>query len=995
MVSVLFGQNVVPWQHQKSLLIFFVLLVFCSIMAWGKAAHAAVNITQPTTENANMSVGWYALNNSDGTAPQYAWKQSAGPTVTLGGVNTNVVTFQPPKVTVDTPLTFELTVTNNNEITSKRTVTVTVKTINVLPIANAGAAQSVNENTAVTLDGSASKDSDGTITQYAWKQTAGPTVTLMGATTAKPTFTAPNVAADTSLTFELTVTDNNGATAKSTVVITVKNVNASPTANAGPAQSVNENTAVTLDGSASKDSDGTITQYAWKQIAGPTVTLTGATTAKPTFTAPTITVDTALTFELTVTDNSKATAKSSVIITVKNINVAPVANAGAAQSVNENTKVTLDGSASKDSDGTITQYAWKQTAGPTVTLTGATTAKPTFTAPNVAADTSLTFELTVTDNNGATAKSTVVITVKNVNASPTANAGPAQSVNENTAVTLDGSASKDSDGTITQYAWKQIAGPTVTLTGATTVKPTFTAPNVAADTSLTFELTVTDNNGATAKSTVVITVKNVNIPPEPKNTTFCSKAVKSVLFKETFDDSVIDSTKWNVDETGGSVLLKDGKISVSGVDSSRFPVIQTINNPFPTSGNFSFYCKAKYNQIGKNGTGACVAVQKMIENGSSAFTYDWGNALVMWADNQDIMWFVANSSQMLFKGTNPSDSISHEYETCVIGSQIIGYRDGIKVGEATLPANWQFPTKIWLGNPVLGSAGYLWSTFDTDTIEVRQLEDGLYPTGWIQNPSTSHYYKVLNNCGNWEQCETAAQAEGAHLVVIKNQAENDWITSTFNLTSSLTGYWIGYTDKNQEGLWKTVTGDIPIYTHWSPGQPDNYCNSKDEDYAHLISSNQLYTSLGYWNDLPIDKCSEAGTYWEITQAIIERTTVPTDTNNNDSFNTGSFTVQANDEIGKIFTIPAGRTQCTFNATGIWDECCTVSDANGTGYFHNSSALPSSPIGALIMRRANGTYEFAGTSATKSLMAGENVNFLFNDIAYGDNHGSQLVSWSCH
>ena len=99
---------------------------------------------------------------------------------------------------------------------------------------------------------------------------------------------------------------------------------------------------------------------------------------------------------------------------MKNINVAPVANAGAAQSVNENTKVTLDGSASKDSDGTIAQYAWKQTTGPTVTLTGATTAKPTFTAPIITADTALTFELTAKDNDGATAKDTVVITVKNV-----------------------------------------------------------------------------------------------------------------------------------------------------------------------------------------------------------------------------------------------------------------------------------------------------------------------------------------------------------------------------------------------------------------------------------------------------------------------------------------------------------------------------------------------------------------------------------------------------
>ncbi len=323
MVCLLSSQGVVQRPRQKILLLFFTLLFLGGLNAWGTTAQAAAS----PTENANLSVGWYALNNSDGITPQYAWKQSAGPIVTLGGANTNVVTFQPPKVMVDTPLSFELTVTNNNQITAKRAVTVMVTSINLPPIANAGSAQSVNENIAVTLDGSGSKDSDGTITAYAWKQTAGSSVTLSGATTAKPTFTAPTVTADTPLTFELTVTDNNGATAKSTVVITVKNVNAPPIANAGSAQTVNENSPVTLDGSGSKDSDGTITAYAWKQTAGSSVTLNGATTAKPTFTAPSVTVDTPLTFELTVTDNNGATAKSTVTITVKNVNAPPTANA--------------------------------------------------------------------------------------------------------------------------------------------------------------------------------------------------------------------------------------------------------------------------------------------------------------------------------------------------------------------------------------------------------------------------------------------------------------------------------------------------------------------------------------------------------------------------------------------------------------------------------------------------------------------------------------------
>lgn len=65
------------------------------------------------------------------------------------------------------------------------------------------------------------------------------------------------------------------------------------------------------------------------------------------------------------------------------VNTAPVASAGAAQSVVTNAVVTLDGSKSSDVNGDPLSYAWTITgkpAGSTVALTNATSAKPTFTA---------------------------------------------------------------------------------------------------------------------------------------------------------------------------------------------------------------------------------------------------------------------------------------------------------------------------------------------------------------------------------------------------------------------------------------------------------------------------------------------------------------------------------------------------------------------------------------------------------------------------------------
>ena len=93
---------------------------------------------------------------------------------------------------------------------------------------------------------------------------------------------------------------------------------------------------------------------------------------------------------------------------------------------------------------------------------------------------------------------------------PNAVAGADQIVKEGSTVTLNGSESRDPNGVILSYSWSQI--PTshfITLSGADTPVWSFNAPRVSADTTLTFELTVTDSNGLTDKNTVNVLVKHI------------------------------------------------------------------------------------------------------------------------------------------------------------------------------------------------------------------------------------------------------------------------------------------------------------------------------------------------------------------------------------------------------------------------------------------------------------------------------------------------------
>lgn len=376
-------------------------------------------------------------------------------------------------------------------------------TVNVSPVARAGAMQSVLLNQPVQLDGSASTDANNDVLTYKWAwltKPAGSLAAFDDATSVKPVFTA-----DRKGVYIVTLEVNDGKLTSQSAMntITVSETNAPPVANAGLNQSVVMGATVTLDGRDSSDANREdVLTYKWF-LSRPDATRIVLTGVRPTF-AANLAGDYVAT--LIVNDGLLDSEPVSVRVAVAapTVNAPPVAAAGPAQNVITASLVTLDGSTSTDANRDALTYKWafvKLPDGSSASLTGALTAKPTFTADAAGI---YVVSLVVNDGKVNSDVSVVVVTALVPNVAPIANAGTEQAVTVGALVNLSGSASTDANGDPLTYKWALTSMPTgsrAVLTGEATMAASFT-PDVVGIFVAT--LTVNDSRGGSSIATVPI-----------------------------------------------------------------------------------------------------------------------------------------------------------------------------------------------------------------------------------------------------------------------------------------------------------------------------------------------------------------------------------------------------------------------------------------------------------------------------------------------------------
>ena len=117
---------------------------------------------------------------------------------------------------------------------------------------------------------------------------------------------------------------------------------------------------------------------------------------------------------------------------------------------------------------------------------------------------------------------------------------------------------------------------------------------------------------------------------------------------------------------------------------------------------------------------------------------------------------------------------------------------------------------------------------------------------FIGQSDSSRYYlsdESYNPPSGWDDQELFAQSHGGHLADIHSLEENQFIFD--NVTTSgidiVDGYWLGFSDYEEEGTWTWTSGAPVTFTAWLPYEPNN-TSSIGEHWAHMVLDQPK------WND---------------------------------------------------------------------------------------------------------------------------------------------------
>ncbi|MBI1909705.1 MAG: hypothetical protein HYS22_06005 [Deltaproteobacteria bacterium] len=297
---------------------------------------------------------------------------------------------------------------------------------------------------------------------------------------------------------------------------------------------------VNLSGGRSSDPENGTTDlvYHWEAISDLPVTFSRNNTMETFFVAPSLECsqgetecEAPIEIRLTVTDlNGLPSEPASVTIRVKQSvlpNQSPIArlqvstiNVSETQPDGSRTRVTLDAGSSTDPEGTPLRYIWTPEDPSQLSNIDDRGSTYSFLVPDVHYQSPqepevIHIQLVVSDGELSSTPVEATVTVDFVNRPPVVDLGPDREVNEGEEVILIADISDPDDPQPVPFAsWEQVSGPPVSIINFEGGRQIwFTAPSVAMDTPLEFEISVLDEGLLGATDRIQVLVKDrINAP---------------------------------------------------------------------------------------------------------------------------------------------------------------------------------------------------------------------------------------------------------------------------------------------------------------------------------------------------------------------------------------------------------------------------------------------------------------------------------------------------
>ena len=419
------------------------------------------------------------------------------------------MTVSPDKRLYRVNVTSEGDFSTNNH----RVYNVTV-TSNFPPTVNAGQDQEVAEGATVSLSGTATDDDTEDTLAYSWTHDDSLAITITDSDSLSASFTAPGVAANTTITVTLTVNDGTVDVTDTLRVTITDSPNSPPEVGAGDDQEVVEGATVSLSGTATDDDTEDTLAYSWTHDDSLAITITDSDSLSASFTAPGVAANTTITVTLTVNDGTVDVTDTLRVTITDSPNSPPEVGAGDDQEVVEGATVSLSGTATDDDTEDTLAYSWTHDDSLAITITDSDSLSASFTAPGVAANTTITVTLTVNDGTVDVTDTLRVTITDSPNSPPEVGAGDDQEVVEGATVTLSGTATDDDTEDTLAYSWTHDDSLAITITDSDSLSASFTAPGVAANTTITVTLTVNDGTVDVTDTLRVTITDSPNSPPE-------------------------------------------------------------------------------------------------------------------------------------------------------------------------------------------------------------------------------------------------------------------------------------------------------------------------------------------------------------------------------------------------------------------------------------------------------------------------------------------------